>query len=190
MYRGGGSIGFVAMARTAFLVADDPDHPGDSTRGVLACIKSNVGPKPPSVEFRRVNQDGVLRVIVGGVSVHDADKLVGLRSSGGGGKVTKFEEACQFLESVLADGDLPEWEVMDRAKAKGIAERTLKRAKRELQIESVKSKFDGGWIWGLSNQQDGSLGGEKGAKKAKDAKVCVSGSAPSKDDENDFEDKE
>jgi hypothetical protein len=51
LYRGGGSIGFVGVSRSALILARDPDEPG---RVVLASTKSNLGPPPPSLHFRLV----------------------------------------------------------------------------------------------------------------------------------------
>lgn len=48
LYRGGGSIGIVGAARSAFLVAK---HPEDDQRRVLASQKNNLAEAPPSLAF-------------------------------------------------------------------------------------------------------------------------------------------
>src|SRR5262249_31710234 len=46
LYRGGGSIGIIAAARVAFLVAADPR---DGDLRVFACLKNNIAKSPPSL---------------------------------------------------------------------------------------------------------------------------------------------
>jgi len=48
LYRGGGSIAFMAVARSAFLVASDP---GDADRFVFAHAKANLGRRAPSLAY-------------------------------------------------------------------------------------------------------------------------------------------
>ncbi|MDB4306322.1 AAA family ATPase, partial [bacterium] len=49
MYRGGGSVAFVAVSRAAFFIAPDPT---DSRIRVIANTKCNLGPKPESMAYR------------------------------------------------------------------------------------------------------------------------------------------
>jgi hypothetical protein len=49
LYRGGGSIGFLAACRSAFLFARDPDDPH---RAVMAQIKNNLAPPQISLTYR------------------------------------------------------------------------------------------------------------------------------------------
>jgi hypothetical protein len=48
LYRGGGSIAFIGVARTALAVAKDPL---DDSRNVLAHIKSNIGEQAPALPY-------------------------------------------------------------------------------------------------------------------------------------------
>jgi RecA-family ATPase len=60
LYRGGGSIGIVGAARSAFLVAK---HPEDDQRRVLASQKSNLAEAPPSLAFALTGaSNGAVRV--------------------------------------------------------------------------------------------------------------------------------
>jgi RecA-family ATPase len=60
LYRGGGSIGIVGAARSAFLVAK---HPEDDQRRVLASQKNNLAEAPPSLEFALAEAyNGAVRV--------------------------------------------------------------------------------------------------------------------------------
>jgi len=49
MYKGGGSIAFVAVARAAYYIARDP---ADPDLRVIACTKCNLGPRPDSIAYR------------------------------------------------------------------------------------------------------------------------------------------
>lgn len=60
LYRGGGSIGVIAAARSGLLLAADPDDP---TRRVLASTKCNLAPMPPSLALTLDHADGVARVL-------------------------------------------------------------------------------------------------------------------------------
>ena len=71
LYRGGGSMGFLGMCRSGWLIAPDPEQP---ERSVLAQLKNNLGPPQPSLAFTtaapgRCPGDPVL-VWPGGVDRH------------------------------------------------------------------------------------------------------------------------
>jgi hypothetical protein len=59
------------------------------------------------------------------------------------------DQAKTFLRDLLADGKpMLQQEIEELAKAEDIAMKTLRRAKKDLKIRSVKSeKQDGGWEW-------------------------------------------
>ena len=57
------------------------------------------------------------------------------------------EEQVQFLKGLLAHGPVLSTVVLEKAKAAGIAERTLNRAKQHLGIQS--DRVDGKWHWHL-----------------------------------------
>lgn len=69
--------------------------------------------------------------------------------TGGVSKTTSRDAATAFLEECLASGSKPAREVFAEAAGRGIAERTLKRAKRELGVQSLKEGFGDGsrWVW-------------------------------------------
>jgi hypothetical protein len=67
------------------------------------------------------------------------------------------DEAKKFLLAILAAGPVAKTEIEEAAKAAGIAERTLYRAKRELKnIIARKDAADGGWTWRLCDDGEGS----------------------------------
>jgi hypothetical protein len=58
-----------------------------------------------------------------------------------------MEEAEDFLREILAGGPMPANEIEDAARAQGIALKTLRRAKKQLQIGSAKKGMKAGWVW-------------------------------------------
>jgi hypothetical protein len=59
------------------------------------------------------------------------------------------ERAKSLLSDLLAGGPVAQKEIEEIAKAEDIGERTLRKAKREMRIKSVKQPVDGKWMWEL-----------------------------------------
>jgi hypothetical protein len=65
------------------------------------------------------------------------------------------KNAMRFLEDLLKDGPVSVQTVIDAARQAGIAEMTLKRAKKQIGITSKKdSTYSGGWLWELPVSND------------------------------------
>jgi hypothetical protein len=79
------------------------------------------------------------------------------------GKTAK-REARELLLERLRAGPVKQNDILEEAKQDGIAERTLRRAKKELGIKSWKERgrIDGDWFWELPPQGWSSTGGEDG----------------------------
>ncbi len=147
LYRGGGSIGIIGAARSGLLVARDPEQEQDGERRVLASTKSNLGPKPESLSFHLEQaENDASRVVWDGASTHDANALLLQADDSERGPL---EEAMEFLNEELADGPVAANEIYKRGREAGHSERTLKRAKGKLKVESNKQGL-GGWAWELS----------------------------------------
>lgn len=144
IYRGGGTIGIIGAARCAFLVAKDPE---DETRRIFAGVKNNLALLPPSLSFAIEGAENASRVSWGGISDHRADALLAIPSSPE--ERTALDEAKKFLKDLLANGPVETKGVQKEAKAAGIAERTLDRAKETLRVKAQKRNFAGGWEWVL-----------------------------------------
>jgi hypothetical protein len=132
VYRGGGSIGFVAACRSAWLVARDPDV---ADRRVLAQLKNNLGPPQPSLAYRVVDQgSGPPALVWDGVSPLMADLLVqrAARPKAPGPR----ERAINAVEAFLLGGARTTQEVWAEAQRQQISTMTLKRAKKMLGIRS------------------------------------------------------
>jgi hypothetical protein len=146
IHRAGGSIAFVAAARTVFAVGLDPDDEAHQRR-LLVLIKSNLGAAPPTLAFQ-IDADG-LKWEPEAVSVAgDPESL--LRTTGEPESVESradLAEAKRFLATILADGPVASKAVEKAAKENGIAERTLWRAKRAMKVDAVRRPGEKYWTW-------------------------------------------
>lgn len=147
IYRGGGSIGIIGLARSGLVVAADPDDP---TQRVLASVKNNLCPPPPSLKWRLVgNSDGVARVEWLGTTEHNADALLS-DSVDISDDRSALAAACEFLKEQLAGGvEVSGGEIFKRARDAGIARRTIERAKQMLGVGHRKLPGDGRFVWYL-----------------------------------------
>ncbi|PIR48109.1 hypothetical protein COU80_06065 [Candidatus Peregrinibacteria bacterium CG10_big_fil_rev_8_21_14_0_10_55_24] len=142
IYRGQGSIAYTAAARVVLLVGV---HPTDEALRVIVCSKNNLTAFPSALAYAVV--DGQFNW-KGDVNV-SADQL--LEPSANEEEKSALEEAEEYLKEELRDGPKRARELYADAKDAGISERTLKRAKANLNIERTKDGFgkDGFWSWQL-----------------------------------------
>jgi len=146
LYRGGGSIAFIAAARSGMLLARDPE---DEDRLVLARTKGNLAAPWPSLALRIVTEEDVARVEwIGGSERSAADLLAEPADSDAR---TERDEAVEWLRAALKEGERPVREMEREARAHGIAPRTLRRARKQLQVVSKRVGYgaDGEWKWHL-----------------------------------------
>lgn len=152
IYRPQGSIGYIAAARTALLVAADPDNRTSGVRHV-ALLKSNIGPQATTVAFSL--EDGHFGWVPC-ESAKTAEQLLAVAASDDDqGALAAAEE---FLRDLLAIGPVAAKEVHRQARDAGVAERTLIRAKGRLGVRSVKAGPRDGWEWRLSQGCQHNLG--------------------------------
>jgi hypothetical protein len=152
LYRGGGSIGIIGAARSGLVVAKDPEDP---ERRILAANKHNLSSAAPSLVFSlETAPNGTARVAWGGTSELSASDI--LKEPADSEQRSALFEAKGFLLTELADGPVAAERVKKDARGAGVSERTLKRAKRTLGVESKKGG-DGCWTWILPSK-----GGEEG----------------------------
>ena len=142
IYRGMGTIDLIAAARSALLVANDPENP--VTR-VMFHQKHNLSPQGASLGYT-ITDDGFRWV--GEISLSPMEALKPDGSSSGRGE-TKLEEAAQWLESFLAQypHGVAAKVLFEAAKEQGFSERTLRRAREE--IDAVITKSGPLWLWKL-----------------------------------------
>jgi hypothetical protein len=150
IYRGGGSIAISAHARSALLVAEDPD---DETKRLLAVIKKNRGGDAPTLRFcldpvsveLAGQPDTICRIGWCGTSALKANDLVQAPKTAedkeaAEEKKTKTELATELLKDLLRTGygKVSCEEARDEAKAAGISQRTLEAAASRI---GLKAKF-------------------------------------------------
>src|SRR5262249_54885390 len=144
IYRGAGSVAIIGVARTAFLIGA---HPDDDGLHVLACTKCNLAETPPALAFRITANDQGQALIrwEGQVDITADDVVLAL------GRIPSraLEQAKEFLNELLGPGPRPAREALDLARAAGISQRTLERAKLDLQIESRHGEGPDAerWFW-------------------------------------------
>src|SRR2546427_6151879 len=111
--------------RSAPLVARDPEDP---SRRLLAPVKQNLCEAPPAVAFSLVPAGKSVRVLWTGETAHTADALLvqPLRND----ERAAHGEAVEFLRAALAEGERPASDVLREAADLGIAEITLRRARK------------------------------------------------------------
>lgn len=154
LYRGGGSIAFIAAARVGLLVAADPDDPSGESR-VLAVTKSNLAKMPPALVYRvNENANGVAYIQWLGETEHTAKTL--LASVVDDDEKGALGEAKVFLADLLEDGPVEVKHLKGEARNAGIAEKTLQRAKTALGVQAIKFGFGetGYWTWSLPRNAD------------------------------------
>lgn len=138
LYRSMGSLAFVAAARAAWAVMADPD---DHDRRLFLPVKNNLA-APSGLAFRIEDKRILFEDAPVLISVDDLDT----------DDDTPREEAKAWLQAMLAAEPIAASKIFKQAKADGISDKTLKRAKKELRIKSVQ--FAGGWVWALPDEED------------------------------------
>lgn len=137
LYRGGGSIGIIAAARSALLAGRSPD---DAGMRVLCHTKSNLGPIAASLLFEPVDVDGAVALRWHGECDHTAEDILAPPRSGS----PKLHAAKEFLGSTLSGGPEPQRVVAEKAAGLGISYGTLERAKVAIGVESKRAGFGPG----------------------------------------------
>ncbi|QEG35118.1 AAA family ATPase [Bythopirellula goksoeyrii] len=144
IYRGGGSIGITGAARSVLMVGQDP---ADSDSRILAPVKSNLGPEPPSLRFSIESLEGTSRVVWGDscdVKACDLLKQDGKPSGG-----SKQQQAESIINDILGNGPRGENEVLQACEDAGISKATYWRARQKLEVQSEKVGFNDGWMLSL-----------------------------------------
>ena len=143
MYRAGGSIGFVGLARTAMMLGRDRDDP---EQRVLAQVKNNLTKERKAHRLQLVTPPGHEAAAIKWLGECDlsADDLCGPPESAE--SRSAIDDAKEFLREQLADGPKTRAEVLSAAKSEGHSDRTMRRARRDLRIAN-------GPVWTLPADQ-------------------------------------
>jgi hypothetical protein len=142
--RGLGSIDFAAAARSMLQVGM-LDH--------LECgivhVKTNVGPKGKSIRYQiqQVPVDGIPDPVGKFVYLGEGDFTDAAFRQDSPGPMSSLDDARIFLLEALSGRDRPASEMTAEAQRAGISERTLDRAKRELNVRSQRTQVEGKGVW-------------------------------------------
>lgn len=129
VYRGLGSIDIAAIARSILLIERDTLDP--QVR-YMTQIKNNLAPEGGSIGFCFDGKAGFQWLTLSALTrkVHVA---------------VKRDQATQMLIALLDDGVTESREIIDRLEEAGISRRTILKAKKDLELESVRR--GGIWFW-------------------------------------------
>jgi hypothetical protein len=159
-----GSIAFIAAARAAFVVIEDPDA---EERRLLLQAKSNLGKKCRGLAFRLeqrlVGEDIMSSNVMFEneyVTASIDEALNASEGRGAGDKRTNKHEAANFLRTVLAGGAMAVLQVEAEAREAGLLgpdspisqNKAFRSAREELSIVPQRQGGTGAkgqWVWGL-----------------------------------------
>ena len=147
LYRGGGSIGIIAASRSGLLAALDPED-SEEQRRILTATKCNLCEMPKAIFYTvKTTSSGVAFIEWGDQTDHTAADLLQIPDSE---DRSATEEAMSFLREILSSGGISQFEILKQARANGISDRTLRRAKKRLGVKSFKNGGPGvPWRWSL-----------------------------------------
>lgn len=147
IYRGQGSIGFIAACRSCLLAdyhPEDTDPTDPARRRVLACSKHNVARPTPSLVFDLADE----RITWRGETPYTAYDLGGAETRE---NRTEVEEAREFLRETLRNGSRNRNDVYEEGReVHDFSDSTLKRARKALNVKTDKV----GKHWVLSLPED------------------------------------
>ncbi|MEW6746115.1 MAG: bifunctional DNA primase/polymerase [Planctomycetota bacterium] len=149
LYRGQGSIDFVAAARSVIGVAKVPGKPN---LRVMAHVASTLRAPGPSITFDL--SEGTFKW--GGPSDISAETIYTSPPR----ERQELESAKTFLRGALVSGAQSQRSLEAGASERGISVRTLRRAKKELGIKTEKRGRpgeSGEWRWRLDGSGDGGV---------------------------------
>lgn len=146
--RGGGTMGIIGLARSGLIAGhengDDPDM------RIVVPLKHNLAKASSALRYKMVSadEDSMPAVTWHGISYKSAEDLVAPRAPI---KVLPaLDKAIAFLHRKL-DGMTPSGlsmrDLVSEAREEDISEITLRRAKKDLHIQSVKRDTASGWFW-------------------------------------------
>ncbi len=135
-YRGLGSIDFQAAARSVLIVGRIKNEPEIR---VVCQIKNSLAPEAKSIAFKLSEKNGFEWI---GECDIKADELLC-----GTAKGIKQKTAIDFLENTLSNGKMPQTKIAELAEKNGISNKTLRNAKKTLDIKA--SKIGNQWYWEL-----------------------------------------
>jgi hypothetical protein len=127
--------------RTEFLAGSSPDA---RSQLVLLQIKSNLGPLAPALSYK-IDDSGIFDWT--GLSKLTQEEMLAGRPTGAGLPLRKF--VGEWLREYLQNGSQTQGTVEIAAQRDGVSIATLRRAKFDLGVRSIKDGIKGVWCWSL-----------------------------------------
>lgn len=148
-----GSMAFVAAARSAWLVAKDPEV---ESRRLFLPLKNNIGNDETGLAFAVESAEvksaaGLIETSRVLWEPHSVTMTANeaMAPQGDPEERSAVDDAKQFLSGLLADGPVPFSQVKADADGAGHSWATIRRAQKALGIESSKVGMKMGWEWAL-----------------------------------------
>lgn len=146
LHAGLGSVDFSAAARSVLLAGSAGDA---SERRAIVHVKSNLARAGASLEYV-IGERGL--EWTGASSLRAADLLGG---EGAPDENSEREDATDFIEHFLANGERSAAEVVAASSGEGISRRTLYRAANKAGVEKRRlERFGAGSVWSLRPKPD------------------------------------
>ncbi len=143
LYRGGGSIAFIASARSALLAALDPDDPA-GLRRILAATKCNLATEPPSLIYQlEAASNGAVRVAWLGETRHTAKSVLAAQTDTEDER-TATDKAVDYLADMLSNGEQLVRDIQRQAHEAGITDKALRRARERIGVTIRREGFGPG----------------------------------------------
>lgn len=145
------SIAITGRARAVHLCALDPDDAAGNRR-VFAPLKISTAAKPPPLAYEITGPPGAPFIKWLGVDPHSADELLG--ATLGADERAERDEVVWWLREYLKScegGQAPASEVYRAAAARGIALRTIQRARTRAGVSFKRSGWEAGSVWQLED---------------------------------------
>ena len=146
LYRPMGSLAFIATARTAFIVAKDPDNP---QRRLFMPAKNNLAKENSGLAYSIIEAENGAPVIAWESEPVTITTDEALLPSQPDIERTVTDFAVDFLKELLSKGPVSALEVRKQANQLGITDKPLRTAGGKLGIKPKKADFDKGWVWSL-----------------------------------------
>jgi DNA polymerase III delta prime subunit len=158
-----GSLAFGALARLIFTSVKLPDEDGQMGARLFARAKSNIGPDGGGFKYYLTPVDLSVLGKVGTPSIiatrlewgeevlGEARELIGMAEANDDQR-NAASDAVEWLRDFLSDGSKNAQKTQDAAKAAGISNWALNKAKQKLKITPKKAGFVSGWEWGLLDE--------------------------------------
>ena len=140
LYRTSGSIDIAGAARSILAVARTPDKSKLNER-VMVQVKSNLAPTGSAILFE-VGENGVVFIDEIELTAEEAFACVAPKRGRPSGE---SDAATDFILGMMEAGKLPASECEARLKSAGFKKSTVKKAKKNAGVLSVKEGFT--WYW-------------------------------------------